>query len=155
MSSPQFENILPGGADTLLTITGVGGFQYQARDLTQTLDVIPQTKHQLRTINARLRDFSNPAFRKYISTITCKDTNAPPLDGLFPGDLVTVDCALMLSYLTGNPGSPFRDVVSGSSHILGPYSFYRPRLDMMVRDVGDSFEEWKSDYTWKLVLEEV
>ena len=28
------ENILPAGSDTLLTISGLGGFQYQARGLT-------------------------------------------------------------------------------------------------------------------------
>lgn len=104
--SPLPENVLPANADTLLVISGLGGFRYQARGLSQTLATIKQTQQQVRTINGSLRDISNHAFRKYSSEITCKDINAPPLDDLFPGDEVTVDCAAVLSYKTGNVGSP-------------------------------------------------
>ncbi len=155
MISPAPENVLPSGADTILTISGLGDFQYQARGLTQTLTVIKQASQQARTINGTLRDISNPSFRKYESEITCTDINAPPLDGLFPGMVVTVQCAAVLSYKTGNPGSPFRDEVSGASWTLGAFSFYHPELTMMVIDVTENFEEWKSDFQWKLKLEEV
>lgn len=153
--SPAPENVLPAGADTVLTISGLGGFQYQARGLTQTLAIIKQSQQQFRTINGSLRDLSNHAFRKYESQITCTDINAPPLDGLFPGDVVTVECAAILSYATGRVGSPNRPEVSGAGWSLGGYTFYRPVLEMMVMDLNEGFEEWKSDYQWTLKLEEV
>lgn len=153
--SPLPENVLPAGADTTLTISGLGGFTYQARGLTQTLVPIAQVKQQMRTINGNLRDLSSHIFRKYASEITCADVNAPPLDGLWPGDTVTVECAVFLCYRNGNPGSPARQEVSGSSYTLGNYTFYRPIMTMMVMDISDGFEEWKSNFTWKLGLEEV
>jgi hypothetical protein len=152
---PSFENVLPAAADTLLTITGLGGFQYQARGLTQTLSVLPQLKQQLRTINGTLIDVSNPAFRKYASKVTCTDVDAPPMDNLWPGMIVTVDCAASLCFETGNPGSPYKPESSGSSYANGHYTFYRPRLEMMVMDVQQTFDEWKCANGWELDLEEV
>lgn len=154
-TSPQIENVLPTGADTVLTISGLGGFQYQARGLTQSLTIIKGLAEPVRTINGGLRDISNPSFRKYASEITCTDINAPPLDGLFRGMTVMVGCAVTLGYKTGNPGSPNKSEVSGSSWSLGAMTFYRPLLEMMVMDLNESFEEWKSDFQWKLSLEEV
>ena len=150
------ENTLPAGSDTLLVISGLGGFQYQARGLTQTLEVIKQAVAQERTINAKLVDISNPIFFKYLSKITCTDVDAPPLDGLFPGDVVTVHCAASLCFLNGNPGSPFRPVVSGSEYMQGHYTFYRPVLEMMVSAApSEHFDEWKSAVSWELDLEEI
>lgn len=149
-----FENVLPAGADTLLTISGLGGFQYQARKLTQTLFVIPAAKQLARTINGVLTDISNPAFRKYGSTITCTDVDAPPLDNLWPGMEVTVGCAAFLCYETGNPGSPARPEVSGSSYVNGRYTFYNPVLLMRVANVKENFDEWDCANGWELELEE-
>jgi hypothetical protein len=150
-----FENILPSGADTLLVISGLGGFQYQARGLTQTLTIIKQLQQQLRTINGSLIDVSNPAFRKYASKITCTDVDAPPLDNLWPGMVVTVQCAATLCYETGNSGSPYKPITPGSSYTNGHFTFYRPMLSMMVMDVQENFDEWKSDNGWEIDLEEV
>ena len=150
------ENTLPAGADTLLTISGLGEFQYQARGLTQTLEVIKEAAQQKRTVNGVLIDISNPVFRKYASKITCMDVDAPPLDNLWPGTPVTVYCAASLCYLTGNPGSPAREAVSGSIYVQGNYTFYRPVLEMLVvNNPHESFDEWKSDVQWELDLEEV
>jgi hypothetical protein len=149
------ENALPAGSDTLLVISGLGGFQYQARGLTQTLEVIKQSISQERTINGKLVDISNPIFRKYSSKITCTDVDAPPLDGLFPGETVLVHCAASLCFLNGNIGSPFRTVVSGSEYTQGHYTFYRPVLTMMVMSLQEHFEEWKSSVGWDLDLEEI
>lgn len=151
----MLENILPAGADTLLTISGFGNLLYQARGLVQTLEVIKASQQQERDIDGVLVDISNPVFRKYASKITCTDVNAPPLDGVWPGMTVTVDCAATLCYLTSNPGSPGRDAVSGSSYVQGNFTFYRPVLTMMVKDLHQNFDEWKSDYAWELDLEEV
>ena len=150
------ENIMPLGADTLLSISGMGNFQYQARDLTQTLSVIKAMSQQKRTVNGTLVDISNPIFRKYASKISCTDVDAPPIDGLFPGMIVTVDCAVALCYEVGNPGSPHRNAVSGSEYVQNHFVFYRPVLTMMVLEGPNlSFQEWKCANGWELNLEEV
>lgn len=149
------ENVLPAGADTLLTISGLGGFQYQARGLSQTLTHIKEASDMMRTINATLRDVSNPIFRKYSTKITCTDINAPPLDGLWPGMEIEVECAASLSFLTGTAGSPGRPVASGSLWTLGNYTFYRPVMNMLVINFEEDFDEWKSDVKWMLEAEEV
>lgn len=142
-------------ADTLLTIEGFDTMLYQARGLTQTLEIIKEAQQQERTINGTLTDISNPIFRKYASKITCTDINAPPLDNVWPGMTVTVGCTAYLCYPTGRPGSPARDVVSGSDFVLGAFTFYRPLLTMLIRDFHEAFEEWKADFSWELDLEEV
>jgi hypothetical protein len=142
-------------ADTLLTISGFGTMLYQARGLTQTLEIIKNDAQQVRDVNGVLRDISNPVFRKYHSKITCSDINAPPLDGIWDGMTVTVDCAAWLCYLTGRSGSPARTPVSGSSYILGNFTFYRPVLDMMVLGFEESFDEWGAKVGWNLDLEEI
>lgn len=152
-----FENILPANADTLLTISSFGNLLYQARGLSQTLSVIGEAAQQERTINGTLVDISAAQFRKYASTINSpSDVNAPPLDGVFPGMTVTVQCAVGLAYLTsGGNGPNHRPEVSGSSYVDGAYTFYRPELVMMVKAVETQFDEWKNVVGWKLDLEEV
>lgn len=152
---PTFENVLPAGLDTLLTISGIGGFLYQARGLSQTLNPIRQASQIVRTTNGNARDISNPSFRKYESKISCSDVNPPAFDGVFPGKLVTVHCAASLSYETGNAGSPFRSPVSGSEWTEGHFTYYRPILSMIVMGWSGNFEEWKAGNTWQLELEEV
>ncbi len=155
MSDP-FENILPVGADTILTISGFGMMLYQARGLSQTLNVIGEASQMERTINGTLIDLSNPQFRKYSSTITIpSDVDAPPFDGVWPGMTVTVDCAVGLSFLTTTVGSPERTPVSGSDYVQGDYTFYRPQLIMLVKKVETHFDEWKCIVGWTIELEEV
>lgn len=151
----SLENVLPADADTLLVISGMGGFQYQARGLTQTLTPIHEATDNERSVNGTLLNLANPVFQKYASKITATDVDAPPLDGLWPGMEVTVSCALMLCYLTGRPGSPARPQVSGSSFVQGAFTFYRPQLEMRVMTLSQQFEEWKSDSGWSLELEEI
>jgi hypothetical protein len=155
--SGQFENILPANSDTLLTISSFGNMLYQARGLSQTLSVIGEATQQERTINGTLVDISAAQFRKYASTINSpNDTNAPPLDGVFPGMIVTVQCAVGLAYLTvGGNGPNHRTEVSGSAYTDGAYTFYRPELTMMVKTVETQFDEWKNVVSWKLDLEEI
>ena len=155
MTSPAIENVLPANADTLLTISGFGNLLYQARGLTQTLEVIGEASDLERSVNGTLVDLSNPIFRKYKSKITCTDVNAPPLDNVWPGMVVDVDCAVNLCYPTGNSGSPARNEVAGSSFVQGIFTFYRPALKMRVVTLSQSFEEWRADMAWVLQLEEV
>jgi hypothetical protein len=141
--------------DTLLNISGMGVLLYQARGLTQSLEVIDAAHSQGRDLDGALRDLSGSQFRKYFSRITCTDSTAPPLDNVFPGLTVQVECACELCYLTGNPGSPARSAVPGTARIMGNYSFYRPVLTMIVRDVQLQSAEWEANVRWKIDLEEV
>lgn len=149
------ENVLPPNADTLLSISGFGTLLYQARGLTQTLELIPEATDLERSVNGTLVDMSNPIFRKYKSKISATDVDAPPLDNVWPGMIVDVDCAVSLCYPTGNPGSPARQEVSGSSWTQGQFTFYRPVLTMRIVSLSENFEEWKADNAWVLQLEEV
>lgn len=156
MSGGGFENILPANSDTILTISSFGDMLYQARGLNQTLEVISEATQLERTVNGTLTDLSAPQFRKYTSKISVpSDTDAPPLDGLFPGMMVTVQCAVGLAFLTGTPGLPNRTAVSGSEYVSGAYTFYRPELTMLVKTIETHFDEWKCVVGWTLDLEEV
>ena len=148
---------------TLLTITPLSGEDgplltpYSARGLSQTLDLFmdsPFGTQIRRDINGGMLDLTYDQFRKYKSVISCTDQQAPAFDGARQGQIVQVDCAIELSYLTSG-GSPNRAVVSGSSRIEGDYTFYRPSLTMMVINFNKSFEEWESIYQWSLELQEI
>lgn len=130
---------------------------YQARGLSQTLEVIGEASQLERTINGTLVDLSAPQFRKYASKISApSDVNAPPLDGVFPGMHVTVQCVVALSYLTsGGNGPHHRTPVSGSTYTEGAYTFYRPELEMRVKAAETHFDEWKNIVGWTLDLEEI
>lgn len=154
---PEFENILPADADTILSISSFGNMLYQARGLSQTLEPISAATQLERTINGTLVDISAAQFRKYQSKISApSDVNAPPLDGVFPGMLVTVECAVGLAYFTsGGNGPHHRTPVSGSTYTEGAYTFYRPVLEMRIRTLETHFDEWKNVVGWTLDLEEV
>lgn len=125
---------------------------YSARGITQTLNLLPG--NQRRTINGELVDLTPERFRKYISTITCKDQTIPALDGAYNGQTVTVDCALELSYPTSG-GAATRAVVPGSSRTAGTSTFYRPRLTMIVTNIQTDLAEWDGDISWQIDLAEV
>lgn len=151
--------ILPEGTLLVLTpLSGAAAIQltpYSARGLTQTLDLIGNNQAQQirRDVNGFMRNLTDSRFRKYRSTITCRDTETPCLDGGWIGEEVEVSCALELSFLTG--GTPQRPVVSGSERTEGDFTFYRPLLTMMVSAITDSFAEYRADYSWQITLEEI
>lgn len=139
--------------ETLLSISGQGISPYSARGLTQTLEPIQQASNTVRTANGGLLDISASQFHKFRSVITCTDQNAPAFEQLWPGTVITVDCAAELSYKTSG-GTPSRSVVSGSSRVEGAYTLYRPQLTMVVLDYSTSADEWNADVQWTLTLEE-
>jgi hypothetical protein len=156
MPASPFENILPANADTILSISSFGNMLYQARGLNQTLSVIGEATQLERTVNGTLLDLSAPQFRKYQSTITSpSDVLAPPIDGVFPGMQVQVECAVGLAFVTGTPGLPNREAVSGSEYEENGYTFYRPSLTMLVKTIETHLDEWKNVVGWTLELEEV
>lgn len=150
------ENALPADSDTLLEISSFGHMLFQARGLTQTLEIIPGATQLERTINGTLLDLSAPQFRKYISKITVSSEVYPtPIDGIFPGQEVTVACAVQLAFQTGSPpASPNRTAVSGSISQANGYTFYRPLLTMLIKTVETHFDEWRNVVGWSIELEE-
>ena len=139
--------------DTLLVLTGIGIPDYSARGLTQTLEPIEAALSQRRTVNGGLKDLSFAQFRKYKSSISCRDQEPPAVDGVWPGRVVTIDCVVELSYLAG--GSPTRPVVSGSTRTQSGFVFYRPQLQMLVTGFSTNRDEYGADVQWQMDLEEV
>ena len=105
-------------------------------------------------MNGRLVNLSPTQFQKYKSKITCNDMRAPALDGVFSGALVTIDCVAELAYRTVG-GTPQRTIVDSSSRVEGDFTYYRPRLDMMVITFATQEDEWGAAVSWSIDLEEV
>lgn len=143
---------------TLLRLDPIGVPPYSARGITQSLDPIDAAAQLARTVNGTLINLSDTAFQKYKSTITCTDQQQPALDGVWPGDILTVDCVQELCYLTAG-GAPSRDLADSTSdpatRTEGAFTFYRPRLTMMVVGYSKTFDEWGAVSGWSLDLEEV
>jgi hypothetical protein len=139
---------------TILVISGPGIPSYSARGLTQTLDPIDASGALARTVNGALIDLSPSQMRKYKSNISCTDFDAPALDGIWPGMVLTVDCVPELGYLTAG-GTPQRTVVTGSSRVSGNWTYFRPQLSMRVVSYTTSRDEYGATTAWTLDLEEV
>ena len=146
---------MPFPPEGTMLVLSVGGVPlYSARDLEQSLEPIDQSAVARRTINGTLVDLSLDKFRKYQSSIRCTDVEAPALDGIFPGQMLTVDCVAELVYKTAG-GAPSRTVVAGSARVVGSYTIYRPRLDMMVIGIEHRITEYDHEVRWELELEEL
>lgn len=139
--------IAPQSGNSIITL-------YSSRGLKQTLTPIKQASQSRRTINGALKDISAAQFRQYAVTITCTDQKPLALDGLWPGQIVTVSCVTELAYRTIG-GTPQRAVVAGSSYVDGDFTFYRPQLTMQIVTTQAEMDEWKASVGWRLDLEEV
>jgi hypothetical protein len=140
---------------TILVLTGMGIPFYSAREIDQTLTPIEGARSSRRDVNGTLVDLTFDNFRKYASTISSSSVRPPSSDGIWPGMVLTVDCVAELSYPTGASGFPTKTVVPESSFEEDGYTFYRPRLAMMVMNLSMSASEWTAGRTWTLELEEV
>ncbi len=138
---------------TLLTLAGVSVPPYSARGLTQTLEPIEASVQLKRTVNGALADLSYEPFRKYKSTISCQDQEPPAVDGVWPGQIVTVECVAELCFVTAG-GSPTRLPVVDSERVEGDFTFYRPTLTMRVTGLSVTRDEYGSAVSWQLQLEE-
>lgn len=147
------------GQGTLLTISGIGFPKWSARGLTQTLEPVAEASQLMRTVDGVLDDLSTSQFRKYRSTISCRDFDLPAIDGLFPGMQVTVECIIELAYL--DPGdetdlgsNAARPIVEGSARLSDGYVRYRPQLVMRVERMSMSRDEWAAQSSWSIDLVE-
>jgi hypothetical protein len=152
---------LPQGTLLVMTpLSGDTGLQlspYSARGLTQTYEPLTGTggaggNWLRRDVNGTLRSLADTRFRKYKSTITCRDGAAPCLDDAWIGHVAEVSCAFEFSYLLG--AVPARPVVPGSVRMEGDVTFYRPILLCMVTEIKNSFAEWSAINDWSVSLEE-
>lgn len=128
---------------------------YSARGLTQTMSHIGAAKVQRRTVNFELVNLALTRAQKYASVISANDVRPPSRDDVWPGKIVVVGCAYLLSYPTSG-GSPSRGVVFGSRQDDGHgFTFYQPSITFMIGDLHGSFEEWEAGYGWSIPMEEV
>lgn len=153
MSDPSFDDPIVPNAGTLLRLHGIGVPPYSARGLSQTLTPIDQAASLERTVNGSLVDLSFSGFRKFRSTISGTDQKPPKVNGVWPGQQVTVDCIAELSLETG--GTPDRPIVPGSLDVEGEFATYRPRLTMLVVAFNISHDEYGRQVDWSLDLEEI
>jgi hypothetical protein len=129
---------------------------YSARNLSGTLspiDLARGSDRLARTVNGSLIDISAPQMRKYRLEVHGEDQAPPALDGLWVGMPLIVDCHVELAYLTGSV--PGRTAVPGSERFEGDYTYYRPRLQMLVVELEIQRQEWEAKVSWSLMLEEV
>jgi hypothetical protein len=141
-------------ADTVLVLAGVGIAPYSARGLTQSWGLIDAARNFRRTVNGDPINLAPPQFKKFRCSITCTDVNPPAFAGVALGLELAVDWVVEFSYATAT-GAPAHEVVEGSSREEGDFTFYRPRMQMIVRDYSGSVAEWDATTPWQLDLEEV
>jgi hypothetical protein len=138
---------------TILVITGMGIAPYSARGLSQKLALVANAGNLTRSINGRAQNWNMPQFEKYATTITCTDVNVPALDGIWPGDEFTMECACNLSYPVA--GTAQRTAVSGSSFTDNGFVFYRPVLEVQFVTFDCTFNEWGAEVGWTMEFVEV
>ena len=119
--------------ETVLVIDDIAFPPGSGYEVNQTLDPIDGIPKPRRDINRRLINTAiNPAQNeKYKSTITFGDQRPPAVDGVWIGKELVVDCVNELWFVTHSAG-PSKPVVPGSEYEEGPFTFYRPRLTMMI-----------------------
>lgn len=128
---------------------------YSARGITQRIEPISATQQLRRTVNGVLTDFSDPIFRKYQSTISCRDMDHPVLDDIWPGMQLTVDCIAEFKHRDATGEAAARTAVAGSERTADGYVYYRPQLTMLVTGFRVDVDEWGAEIGWTMELAEV
>lgn len=155
-------------ATSRLALAGAGVPPYSVRGVTQSLQPINAASSQRRTINGVLVDLSDSVFHKYGSTISANDQQPPALEARWPGVILTVDCVQELAIFgtVEEVTEPLTDITESGAlfskpHVPGSirhdtgFTFYRPRLRMMVTSFSMTADEWAAGVQWSLALEEV
>lgn len=150
---------VPGDTGSLLVLTPLSGSNaftlppFSAVGVTQVLEPIDLSGGIYRTVNGDMLDLTEPAFRKYRTSISCTYNRAPVLDKAWQGMIVQMDCACELCWVTGD--TPERTMVPDTERTSGHFTFARPRLIVMITKISHAFNEWPADYAWSLEGEEV
>ena len=122
---------------TDLVISGVGLPDFAVRGVKQTIRPIDQASRLERTVNGNLVNLGDPAFRKYRTTISGSDQEAPALGDVWPGRVVTVTSIVSLAS-------------SDSTGPASPVSFTG-----LVRSFEVSVDEWSATVDWTLEIEQI
>ena len=145
---------------TLLVLSPLSGLEsmqltpYSARGLTQTYEVFNGGGSWLRRdVNGILRSIADTRFRKYKTTVSCKDGETPCLDNGWIGIICDVSCVFEFSFPVG--GFPARPVVAGSERTVGNVTYYRPMLTCMVEEIRAALPEYPALYDWQIDLQEI
>src|SRR5689334_9588440 len=79
---------------------------YSARGLRESMDYIDGAMFQGRTVNAEAVNLALSRFRLLRLTLSATDVRPPSMDAIYPGRIVTVECAGVFNYPTagGSPG---------------------------------------------------
>jgi hypothetical protein len=151
--------------ESILALTGMGVTPYSSRGLKQSLQPISGSVQTRRTVNGTLHDVSDPIFRKYESTITGEDQEPPAVEGIWPGMQLVVDCIVEIAVLgvfeDVTDGTSEEDVVFDKPHVPGSvrndgtFTYYRPRLTMLITGFEVERDEWDATVGWAMQLEEV
>jgi len=115
---------------TLLAIDAIDFSDPAVRGITMTLEPIDQSKNLARDCRGVLCDISVAQFRMYKVSITCTDHEAPDLDGIWPGQDVTITCIPGIGV-----GSPLVILAK-------------------VTSWNTSRQEWDSEVAWTLEAEQ-
>lgn len=119
---------------TLMSIDGIDFSPYATRGITMSIKPI-DAGETARDVNGELVDLTLAAFRKYEVAVECTDHEAPTLNDVWRGKLVTVTCIPQLG-----PDNNSDETIT---------------LTMMVEDWTSSREEWAASTAWTLTLKQV
>lgn len=150
-----------------------------ARGIAQSIEIIDNGDMR-RTINGTLKNLTRQENRKFSSTINASDFSSPALAGIWRGDVIDVSCIEPLRQ-TVNPADtdvtlirdPVAGTVRGIDQVTGSFvspssvvgrdvTFasavtmveFKPILTMMVTDISFDKDEYSTDESWSIQLEE-
>jgi len=117
---------------TLIAIDAIDFTDYAVRGITMTMTPIDQAKNLARDCLGNLVDISVAQFQQFKVSITCTDNDAPELDGIWPGQDITITC---LPRMNGTSDTPLV-------------------LDCKVTSWNTSRDEWGAEIAWQLEAEQ-
>jgi hypothetical protein len=141
-------------SSTLLALDIMALSAWASRGMSQTMEPIDQVADLRRTINGELVNFGDAVFHKYRTTVSGTDQRPPSIDGVWPGQELTIHCMAELSFLTSG-GTAQRYAVAESMREEGDLTFYRPVLDVMVTAFTQNYDEYKAEWQWSITFEEI
>ena len=116
------------------------------------LSAIREAANLRRTVSGGLRNIGDPVFRKYEISISASGLKLPSIEGLWEGDLVTIEAPVMLRESGTVPSRP---AVEGSIRVVDGYVEYRPVFAAMVTGKSQTEQHDKAEASWSIQAEEI
>jgi hypothetical protein len=144
---------MPESALKITTADGVIPFpEGSARFVECAIEPISTSTRFERTVNGRLVDLSDPAFRKLAVNLSAADLVVPAIGGLYVGQAATVEIPTVIRE---RGAVPARQAVEGSILIGNGWVEYRPVIEAMITGLSTSETEGKAAASWSIQVEEV